>query len=137
MSAIEVQIPLFERTNRAATRREERSALVRRVEYCRFPRVCADQRLRVAFTLDISNAGLCVHGSEAEPVGALLRLSVQGVDGSPGPEQLARVAWSGTGTSRTSSRISRIRPLSWTGATSGSSRPVVRARIAWYSCSCG
>ncbi|MDJ0788180.1 MAG: PilZ domain-containing protein [Myxococcota bacterium] len=94
MSALEVQIPLFERTNREATRREPRQALVRRVEYCRFPRVCADQRMRVAFTLDVSPSGLCIHGGEAEPVGALLRLCVQGLDGVREPEQLARVAWS-------------------------------------------
>lgn len=93
MKAVEVQIPLFERTNQQATRSEERQGLVRRVEYCRFPRVCADQKMRVAFTRDISASGLGLHTVDAEPVGSLLRVSVQGVDGQREPEQLARVAW--------------------------------------------
>ncbi len=74
-------------------RREPREDLVRRVEYCRFPRVRADQRLRIGATRDLSASGLCLRAEEAEPVGALLRIALCALDGHAGPEAIARVAW--------------------------------------------
>lgn len=94
MSVAELQIPLFETTGgREVPRREDRAAVVRHVEYCRFPRVCADQRLRVGFTRDLSPSGLCLRVDAAEPVGALLRITLRGIDGRPEREAIARVAW--------------------------------------------
>jgi len=97
MSALEIQIPLFEQSDRSARRRESRETLVRRVEYCRFPRVCADQRLRVGFTRDVSGGGLCLRSDDPEPVGSLLRLALHALDGRAEPERLARVAWTSRG----------------------------------------
>lgn len=88
----EFQIPLFE-TPEPARRAAERQDRVQAVQYCRFPRVCADQRLRTGFTRDVSDGGLCVHVDQGEPVGALLRLIPRGVDGEPESERIGRVAW--------------------------------------------
>ncbi len=92
MTPTEVQIPLFE-TETPLRRHEAREDRVKVVQYCRFPRVCADQRMRTAFTRDVSATGLCVRVDAAEPVGALLRLVPRGVDGEPEPERIGRVAW--------------------------------------------
>ena len=54
----------------------------------------ADQRLRVGFTRDVSGSGLCLRTEQPEPIGALVRLMLRGVDGEPEPDALARVAWS-------------------------------------------
>jgi len=90
----EIQIPLFETPGREIRRREEREAVVRHVEYCRFPRVCADQRLRVGFTRDLSASGLCLRAEGPEPAGALLRVALRRIDGRREREGIARVAWS-------------------------------------------
>lgn len=92
MGAIEVQIPLFQ-PPAAVRRHEDREDVVRRVDYCRFPRVCADQHVRTAFTRDVSPAGLCLRADSPEPVGSLLRLTVCGIDGRPSREAIGRVAW--------------------------------------------
>ncbi len=92
MTPREVQIPLFE--NQETTRRvEPREDRIKAVQYCRFPRVCADQRFRIAFTRDVSPSGLCVRVDEPEPIGALLRVIPRGVDGEPETERIGRVAW--------------------------------------------
>lgn len=88
----DIQIPLFE-TLEPARRGEDRHDRVQAVQYCRFPRVCADQRLRTGFTRDVSGSGLCVRVDQGEPVGALLRLIPRGVDGEPETERIGRVAW--------------------------------------------
>jgi len=90
--AAELQIPLFESSGELR-RREPRCDVVRHVDYCRFPRVCADQCSRVGFTRDISAGGLCLRTDCEEPVGSLLRVTLRGVDGTPTRESLARVAW--------------------------------------------
>lgn len=77
----------------ATARSEERIALVRHVEYTPFPRVYARQRGRLAFTRDLSASGLCLRADAPEPVGALLRVSVRGVDGRPVRTAVARVVW--------------------------------------------
>jgi len=92
MSPTEIQIPLFE-PDEPLRRHETREDRVKVVQYCRFPRVCADQRMRTAFTRDVSSSGLCVRVEGAEPIGALLRLIPRGVDGEPEPERIGRVAW--------------------------------------------
>jgi hypothetical protein len=74
-------------------RREERVAVVRSVEYTPFPRVSAQQRGRVGFTRDVSPGGLCLRVEAPERSGALLRVSVRGVDGRPARVAIARVMW--------------------------------------------
>lgn len=92
MGAIEVQIPLFQPT--APVRRcESREDVVRRVDYCRFPRVCAEHHPRTGFTRDVSPAGLCLRAELPEPVGSLLRLTLCDIDGRPSREAIGRVAW--------------------------------------------
>lgn len=95
MIVAEVQIPLFGSADAPASRRREvREEVVRDVEYCRFPRVCADQRPRIGFTRDVSPSGLCLRVDVAEPVGSLLRVAVRGIDGAARREAIARVVWS-------------------------------------------
>lgn len=96
MNIAESQIPLFLGADDGPVtqRREPREQVVRAVGYCRFPRTCADQRPRIAFTRDIAPSGLCVRSDVAEPVGSLLRVAVRGVDGAPEGEEIARVVWS-------------------------------------------
>jgi len=55
--------------------------------------VCADQRPRLAFTRDLSESGLCLHVSQPEPAGSLLRVVIRGVDGEPVREAIARTVW--------------------------------------------
>jgi len=74
-------------------RREPRLPLVRHVEYTPFPRVSASQRGRLGFTRDVSASGLCLRADAPEPVGALLRVAVRGVDGSTTRLAVARVVW--------------------------------------------
>lgn len=85
------RLPSAERSQ--PTRREERSALVRHVEYTPFPRVSAHRRGRLAFTRDISASGLCLRCEAPEAVGSLLRVAVRGVDGSQARVAIARVVW--------------------------------------------
>jgi hypothetical protein len=66
---------------------------MRHVEYCCFPRVRADQHVRVGATRDLSASGLCLRAEQAEPRGALLRVTVRGIDGRPEREAIARVVW--------------------------------------------
>jgi hypothetical protein len=91
MKAVDVQIPLFEAPGERR-RAETRERIVRQVDYCRFPRVCA-QKPRTGFTRDMSDSGLCLRTDVAEPVGALLRVVVRGLRGRPAREAIARVAW--------------------------------------------
>lgn len=91
--AIEIEIPLFEASG-DRRRAEPRTPLVRSVDYCRFPRVCADQRLRLGFTRNVSASGLCLRVEAPEPIGALLRIVQRGIDGRMERERIGRVAWS-------------------------------------------
>lgn len=96
MSVAEIRIPLDAVLGLDAEerRREPREKILRGVEYCRFPRICADQRPRLAFTRDLSDSGLCLHVEQPEPEGALLRVVIRGVDGEPVKEAIARTVWS-------------------------------------------
>lgn len=90
----EVQIPLFDGAEGLASRRREaREDVVRDVEYCRFPRECAEQRPRIGFTRDVSPAGMCLRVDVPEPPGSLLRVAERGIDGRPRRETIARVVW--------------------------------------------
>ncbi len=91
----EIQIPLFAPGTEPfeTERKEPRESLVRNVEFCRFPRICADQRLRLGFTRDVSESGLCLRAESAEPRGALLRVMLRNIDGEPLREAIARVVW--------------------------------------------
>ena len=75
------------------TRREERTKLVRIVEYTPYPRRTRNERRRVGFTRDTSPSGMCLAVENQEKSGALLRLVQADVDGNAAPESLARVAW--------------------------------------------
>ena len=92
MSVPVIDIPLYE-ASPLGRRREVREPAIRAVDFCRFPRVCADGRLRRGFTLDLSGGGLRLRTNDAEPLGALLRLWVYGLDSVRGRERLGRVAW--------------------------------------------
>ena len=88
-----IDIPLFE-ASPLLRRREPREAVVRRVDFGRFPRVCAERGLRRGLTHNLSTGGLCLRSEQPEPVGALLKLTVHDEDGRPGTERIGRVAWS-------------------------------------------
>ncbi len=74
-------------------RRESREDTLRIVEYTRFPRVAAHQRLQLGFTRDLSASGMCLGVDEAAPIGSLLRVMVCGLDGRPSPARVERVVW--------------------------------------------
>lgn len=78
---------------RAPRRREKREALVRQVEINPFPRVLPGEQPRMGTTRDLSASGLCVRTDVEQPVGALLRVILHGVDGRPALESVGRVAW--------------------------------------------
>ena len=73
-------------------RREPRVESVRAVEYSHFPRFSPEQTPRLGFTRDVSASGMCVGADAPEPVGALLRVTVRGVDGAS-LASLERVVW--------------------------------------------
>ncbi len=75
-------------------RREERLDVVRRVDYAPYPRARTSQGERVGFTRDLSSSGMCLRIDASEPVGSLLRLSQNEIDGSTTRESIARVVWS-------------------------------------------
>jgi len=74
-------------------RREPREDTVRIVEYSRYPREAADQRLQLGFTRDLSRRGMCIGVDRGERVGALLRLCVRDVAGGSPEPILGRVVW--------------------------------------------
>ena len=92
MSVPIIEIPLYEAPP-GGRRREVRAPAIRAVDFCRFPRVCADANLRRGFTLDLSSRGLRIRTPDPEPLGALLRIWVYAEDAARGRERLGRVAW--------------------------------------------
>lgn len=78
---------------RVESRMEPRETTVRRVEYTCFPRVGSDTLTRVGFTRNVSASGMALGVEETLPVGSLLRVIVQKVDGRPDFDAVARVAW--------------------------------------------
>ena len=64
------------------------------MEFSPFPRCHGDQHSRVGFTRDLSPSGMCLGADEPAPVGSLLRLTVQGLDGRPDRQTIGRVVWS-------------------------------------------
>jgi hypothetical protein len=80
----------------AGERRARREDTVRIVEYSRYPRDAAEQRVQLGFTRDLSHMGMCVGVDREERIGALLKLCVRDVDGRSPEPTIARVVWSGT-----------------------------------------
>ena len=74
-------------------RSHARNENVRIVEYAPFPRLAPDQHPRIGFTRDLSDGGMCIGVDDPEPVGALLRVTLLGVDGCPGRHCVERVVW--------------------------------------------
>ncbi|MBW2286234.1 MAG: PilZ domain-containing protein [Deltaproteobacteria bacterium] len=81
------------RAVKAGERREAREDTIRIVEYSRYPRDAAKQRLQLGFTRDLSRMGMCVGVDREERVGALLKLCVRDVDGGSPEPTIARVVW--------------------------------------------
>jgi hypothetical protein len=75
------------------TRREERTQIVRIVEYTPYPRRTRNERRRVGFTRDTSSSGMCLAVENSEKPGALLRVVKKDVDGNASPDTLGRVVW--------------------------------------------
>ena len=75
------------------SRMERREQTVRRVEYTTFPRVGSNTLTRVGFTRNVSASGMALGVDEVLPVGSLVRVVVQAVDGRPDVDAVARVAW--------------------------------------------
>ncbi len=75
------------------SRRYTRDENVRIVEYTPFPRLAPDQHPRIGFTRDLSDGGMCIGVDDPEPIGALLRVTLLGVDGCPGRHCVERVVW--------------------------------------------
>lgn len=75
------------------TRCEQRDETIRIVEYSRFPRVAPRQQLRVGFTRDFSNSGMCLGVDQHERVGSLLRLCIRDIDGRLADAFVGRVVW--------------------------------------------
>ena len=78
---------------RRTVRREEREETLRLVDYVGFPRASDDPTTRVGFTRDLSDGGMCIGVDDPEPIGALLRVTLLGVDGCPGRHCVERVVW--------------------------------------------
>ena len=74
-------------------RSEEREETIRIVEYAGFPRIAPQQQLRVGFTRDLSDSGMCLGVDRCEAVGSLLRLCVRDIDGRPAAARVGRVVW--------------------------------------------
>ncbi len=72
---------------------EPRESVVRLVDYSCFPRPSADRGLRVGFTRDFSENGMCLGAEAAEEVGALLRLTLRHLDGRPARRVVGSVVW--------------------------------------------
>ena len=86
-------LPSDGRKLRVESRMERREETVRRVEYTTFPRVGANTRTRVGFTRNVSASGMALGVDEVLPVGSLVRVVVQAVDGRAEFDAVARVAW--------------------------------------------
>ncbi len=81
------------RGEEVSTATGRRQRVMRLVEYSPFPRTSPDPETRCGFTRDLSPSGMCLSADHPEPVGAVLRAVVCGVDGRPTLECLARVVW--------------------------------------------
>ena len=79
-------------------RREKRERVFRVAEYSPYPRVGRDQRRLNAFVRNESTSGMCLVSDQSAQVGCCLRVGLQGVDGFPTRDALARVVWTRTQT---------------------------------------
>ncbi|MBW2272204.1 MAG: PilZ domain-containing protein [Deltaproteobacteria bacterium] len=78
---------------RRVERRQERRSILRIVDYSPFPRAAADEQVGTGFAKNESAAGLCIAMGSAQVLGALLRVVVRGVDGTPTRDAIVRVVW--------------------------------------------
>jgi hypothetical protein len=78
-------------------RAEVRTDMVRIVEYTAFPRRVSNSELRVGFTRDVSDSGVCLGVDHPEPVGSMLRLGIRTLDGGHTDARIGRVAWTSDG----------------------------------------
>jgi len=97
-AAYQIQIPIPTPTHTLPAeapeiRREARSEKVRIVEYACFPRVAPNPRLRLGFTRDVSESGMCLGVDRRESVGSLLRLSLRDIEGRTQEACVGRVRW--------------------------------------------
>jgi hypothetical protein len=76
-------------SERADTRRHA----LRLVEYSNFPRMDLDAGLQTGLALNESDSGICIAVKDEEEIGALLRITVRGIDGLPVRDVVARVVW--------------------------------------------
>lgn len=74
-------------------RRERRDRTVRSVEYGPYPRTSRGERMRIGFTRDSSESGMCLGSDYAIEPGELQRVIVQGASGQPTLDLVARVVW--------------------------------------------
>lgn len=81
----------------ADLRTEARTETVRIVEYTEFPRRVSNRELRMGFTRDISDSGVCLGVDHPEPVGSMLRLDIRTLDGRHTDARIGRVAWTSDG----------------------------------------
>ena len=89
------QVPELRTLKSAPTpiRRELRCDEIRIAQYTPFPRESASQHPRVGFTRDVSGLGMCLGVDQPEPLGALLKIDVQSLDGESMGASIARVVW--------------------------------------------
>ena len=74
-------------------RKEKREHVFRVAEYSLYPRSRREQRRLSGFIRNESRSGLCLVSKQTEGVGSCLRIGLQGVDGIPTRDVLARVVW--------------------------------------------
>ena len=74
-------------------RKEKREHVFRVAEYSLYPRTHREQRRLSGFVRNESTSGLCLVSTQTELVGSCLRIGLQGVDGIPTRDVLARVVW--------------------------------------------
>ena len=92
---LELQFEGDSRRSAAALDRrgERREATVRQVRFTPFPRAASGAGERVGLRRDASASGMALGADDALPVGSLVRVIVQQVDGRPDHDAVARVAW--------------------------------------------
>ncbi len=74
-------------------RAHPRRQALRLVEYSDFPRMDLDAGRQTGLALNESDSGICIAAKDKTEIGALLRITVRGIDGRPARDAVARVVW--------------------------------------------
>lgn len=74
-------------------RRLPRRQALRQVEYSNFPRMDLDAGRQTGLALNESDSGICIAVQSKQEIGALLRVTVRGIDGRTARDVVARVVW--------------------------------------------